>query len=85
MSILSQALLCACRKLIYTDLNKSNCDKILKQVRKFNWQDPDLAAYIIKTLKNVWNAKYFNIRYVHIALKKLFFMADFFASNFLYF
>ena len=50
------------RKLIYADLNKSNCDRILKQVRKFNWEDPDLAAYIVKTLKNVWNAKYFNIR-----------------------
>ena len=53
-----------CRKLIYTDLNKSNTEKILKQVRKLNWDDPDVTIYIVKCLKNIWNVKYFNIRYV---------------------
>jgi len=52
------------RKLIYTDLNKTNTEKILRQIRKFNWDDPEIAAYIVKSLKNVWNLKYFNIRYV---------------------
>ena len=52
------------RKLIYTDLNKSNTEKILRQMRKFNWEDPDVSAYILKCLKNIWNVKYFNIRYV---------------------
>jgi len=52
------------RKLIYTDLNKTNTEKILRQIRKFNWDDPDVAAYNVKCLKNVWNLKYFNIRYV---------------------
>ena len=53
-----------CRKLIYTDLNKSNTEKILKQVRKLNWDDPEVTIYIVKCLKNIWNVKYFNIRYV---------------------
>ncbi len=52
------------RKLLYTDLNKSNCEKILKQVRKFDWENPAMAAYIVKCIKNVWNLKYFNIRYL---------------------
>merc|ERR1740128_881211 len=52
------------RKLIYGDLNKNNCEKILKQIRKYNWEDPNMAAYIVKCIKNVWNLKYFNIRYL---------------------
>ena len=51
------------RKLLYTDLNKTNTEKILRQIRKLDWEDPDVAAYAIKCLKNVWNQKYFNIRY----------------------
>eukprot|EP00092_Neocalanus_flemingeri_P034844 GFUD01037919.1.p1 GENE.GFUD01037919.1~~GFUD01037919.1.p1 ORF type:complete len:1219 (+),score=513.71 GFUD01037919.1:43-3699(+) len=52
------------RKLVYADLNKTNTEKILRQIRKFNWDDPEVAAYVVKCLKNVWNLKYFNIRYV---------------------
>ena len=52
------------RKLVYTDLSKSNTEKILRQVRKLNWDDPEVTAYIVKCLKNVWNLKYFNIRYL---------------------
>ena len=50
--------------MLYTDLNKSNTEKILRQIRKLNWDDPDMSNYIVKCLKNVWNLKYFNIRYV---------------------
>ena len=46
-----------CRKLLYTDLNKSNTEKILRQMRKMNWDDPDVSNYILKCLKNVWNLK----------------------------
>jgi regulator of nonsense transcripts 2 len=52
------------RKLLYTDLNKSNVEKVLRQVRKFNWEDPVMAAYLVKCIKNVWNIKYYNIRYL---------------------
>ena len=52
------------RKLLYADLNKSNTEKILRQMRKMNWDDPEVSSYIVKCLKNVWNLKYFNIRYV---------------------
>ena len=33
-------------------------------VRKLNWEDVEVAAYIVKCVKNVWNIKYFNIRYL---------------------
>ena len=52
------------RKLLYSDLNKTNTEKILRQVRKLDWEDPAVAAYTVKCLKNVHNLKYFNIRYV---------------------
>jgi len=52
------------RKLIYNDLCKTNTERILRQVRKINWEDPDQASYCIKCLVNVYNVKYFNIRYV---------------------
>jgi len=52
------------RKLLYNDLNKSNVERILRQVRKFDWENAELAAYLIKCLKNVWNVKYYNIRYL---------------------
>lgn len=52
------------RKLLYHDLNKSNVEKILRQVRKFDWENAELAAYLIKCLRNVWNVKYYNIRYL---------------------
>ena len=51
------------RKLLYTDLNKSNTEKILRQIRKLDWDNPDVTSYIVKCLRNVWNLKYFNIRY----------------------
>ena len=60
-----------CRKLIYTDLNKSNTEKILKQVRKLNWDDPDVTIYIVKCLKNIWNVKGMNMNsYSTINLQK---------------
>merc|ERR1719369_2604450 len=52
------------RKLIYTDLCKTNTERVLRQMRKFNWEESDHADYCIKCLVNVFNVKYFNIRYV---------------------
>ena len=52
------------RKLLYSDLNKSNVEKILRQIRKFDWEDPEIVAYLVKCVKNVWNIKYYNIRYL---------------------
>ena len=56
------------RKLLYTDLNKSNTEKILRQIRKLDWDNPDVTSYIVKCLRNVWNLKYFNIRHERLRL-----------------
>lgn len=50
------------RKLLYQDLQKNNTDKILRLMRKLDWNDPEIAAYAIKCLTNAYNVKYFNIR-----------------------
>merc|ERR1719309_1341681 len=52
------------RKVIYNDLCKTNTEKILRQMRKLDWENTDVANYVIKCLVNVFNVKYFNIRYV---------------------
>jgi len=52
------------RKLLYIDLNKTNTEKVLRQIRKCDWEAPELADYVVKCIKNVWNVKYFNIRYM---------------------
>ncbi|KAL3275791.1 hypothetical protein HHI36_020535 [Cryptolaemus montrouzieri] len=50
------------RKVLYQDLQKNNIDKIMRLVRKLNWNDEDVAAYTIKCLTNAHNVKYYNIR-----------------------
>ncbi|CAN7978059.1 unnamed protein product, partial [Ixodes persulcatus] len=52
------------RKLLYKDLTKSNTEKILRQMRKLDWEDPDVCAYATKCLIAIWNVKYYNIRCV---------------------
>ena len=52
------------RKLLFLDLNRGNVDKILKQLRKFNWNDPQVYQYLIKCFFSVWNVKFFNIRFM---------------------
>ena len=36
--------------------------QVLKQMRKLNWKDPDVANYAIKCLTSAWKVKYPNIR-----------------------
>ncbi|KAL3204690.1 hypothetical protein MRX96_011670 [Rhipicephalus microplus] len=50
------------RKLLYKDLTKSNTEKILRQMRKLDWEDPEVCAYATKCLVAIWNVKYYNIR-----------------------
>ncbi|XP_035220052.1 regulator of nonsense transcripts 2-like [Stegodyphus dumicola] len=62
------------RKLLYRDLAKNSTDKssekysssakVLRQMRKLDWDDTETAAYITKCLTAVWNVKYYNIRCV---------------------
>jgi hypothetical protein len=50
-------------KLLYTDLGKNNTEKILKVIRKLNWEKCDDVTFAVKLLGDVWNFKYYNIRY----------------------
>ncbi|XP_034935867.1 regulator of nonsense transcripts 2-like [Chelonus insularis] len=52
------------RKLLYQDLSKTNTDKILKLMRKLDWEDENIASYAIKCLTAAYNVKYLNIRCV---------------------
>ncbi|XP_071041513.1 regulator of nonsense transcripts 2 isoform X3 [Parasteatoda tepidariorum] len=62
------------RKLLYQDLTKAGNDKnsekysastkVLRQMRKLDWDDLEMAAYITKCLTGIWNVKYYNIRCV---------------------
>lgn len=52
------------RKLLYHDLVKTNIDKILRQIRKLNWDDPEISSYTIKCFIAIWNVKFYNVRCV---------------------
>jgi len=49
------------RKLLYKDLSKTTTEKVLRQIRKLPWDDPQIALYVIKCLIRVWNVKYNSI------------------------
>lgn len=50
------------RYLIYEELNKGNVDKIIKWMRKLNWDDKDTQDYIVKCLSKAYSIRYYNIR-----------------------
>lgn len=60
-------------KLLYHDLCKNNTEKVLKQIRKLNWKDEEVAAFGIKAIGAIWNVKYYNIRYAASLLAGLVF------------
>uniref|UniRef100_A0A3B3CUM1 UPF2 regulator of nonsense mediated mRNA decay n=1 Tax=Oryzias melastigma TaxID=30732 RepID=A0A3B3CUM1_ORYME len=52
------------RKLLYKDLSKVTTEKVLRQMRKLPWQDPDVKSYLICCMVNIWNVKYNSIHCV---------------------
>lgn len=50
------------RKLLYKDLNKNNTEKVLRQMRKLDWECAEISFYSTKCLTAIWNVKYYNIR-----------------------
>lgn len=50
------------RKILYQDLHKTNTDKILRLMRKLDWNNVEIADYAVKCLTGAFNLKYFNIR-----------------------
>lgn len=51
------------RKLLFQDLQKNNTDKIVRLMRKLDWNNDEIAAYAIKCLSSAHKVKYFNVRY----------------------
>lgn len=49
------------RKLLYKDLSKVTTEKVLRQMRKLSWDDPEVAFYATKCLTAVWNIRYNSI------------------------
>ncbi|XP_043086697.1 regulator of nonsense transcripts 2 isoform X2 [Puntigrus tetrazona] len=52
------------RKLLYKDLSKVTTEKVLRQMRKLPWHDPDVKSYLICCMINIWNVKYNSIHCV---------------------
>jgi len=50
------------RRLLFKDMNKMNIEKILRQIRKFNWIDPDFRSYAIKCLTAPYSVKFNSIQ-----------------------
>lgn len=50
------------RHLIFEELNKHNVEKIVKYLRRLNWDDPGTANYAIKCLSKAYNVRYHLIR-----------------------
>lgn len=52
------------RKLLYKDLSKVTTEKVLRQMRKLPWQEPEAKGYLICCMINIWNIKYNSIHCV---------------------
>ncbi|CAG8586523.1 8837_t:CDS:10 [Ambispora gerdemannii] len=59
------------RKLIYTDLNKKTVEKVLKLLRKLNWDDKEVYKILEKCFSKVWKIKYSNIHLMAILVSGL--------------
>ncbi|CAH1784230.1 unnamed protein product [Owenia fusiformis] len=46
------------RKLLYKDLSKTNIEKVLKQLRRLDWDDKQISFYATKCLIAIWNIKF---------------------------
>lgn len=49
------------RKLLYKDLSKVTTEKVLRQMRRLPWDDPEIAFYATKCLIAIWNVRYNSI------------------------
>ncbi|CAK7273069.1 mRNA decay protein [Sporothrix epigloea] len=49
------------RKLVYVDLCKRNANKILRQIQKLHWEEPEVVQILAKVFSRPSNVKYGNI------------------------
>ncbi|XP_055586086.1 regulator of nonsense transcripts 2 [Uranotaenia lowii] len=50
------------RHLVFEELNKSNVDKMIKLLRRLNWDDRETHDYAVKCLSKAYNIRYHLIR-----------------------
>ncbi|KAI0401233.1 MIF4G domain-containing protein [Xylaria palmicola] len=60
------------RKLIYVDMTKRNYTKILKQVRRLHWEEPDVVAILAKIFTRPAKVKYGSIHILAILLSAIY-------------
>lgn len=60
------------RKLIYGDMTKRNYSKILKQIRRLHWEEPEVVAILEKVFSKPGKVKYGNIHLLGILLSALY-------------
>ncbi|KAF4591515.1 nonsense-mediated mRNA decay factor (Upf2) [Ophiocordyceps camponoti-floridani] len=59
------------RKLVYSDLTKRSHGKILKQIRRFHWEESDVVVVLEKVFSRPGKVKYGNIHLLAILLSSL--------------
>ncbi|KAF2760590.1 ARM repeat-containing protein, partial [Pseudovirgaria hyperparasitica] len=59
------------RKLMYTDLSRRSLDKIVRQIRKLHWEEPDVVRSLEKIFTKPHRIKYGNIHLLAVILGSL--------------
>ncbi|ORY58068.1 armadillo-type protein [Pseudomassariella vexata] len=60
------------RKLIYVDMTKRNYTKILKQIRRLHWEEPEVVAILAKVFSKPGKVKYGSIHILAILLSAIY-------------
>ncbi|KAH8680625.1 nonsense-mediated mRNA decay factor [Xylariales sp. PMI_506] len=60
------------RKLIYVDMTKRNYAKILKQIRRLHWEEPDVIVILAKVFSKPGKVKYGSIHILAILLSAIY-------------
>ncbi|KAI0013069.1 ARM repeat-containing protein [Xylariaceae sp. FL0662B] len=55
-------------KLIYVDLTKRNYAKVLKQIRRLHWEEPEVVAILVKVFSRPAKVKYGSIHILAVLL-----------------
>ncbi|KAH6659016.1 MIF4G domain-containing protein [Truncatella angustata] len=60
------------RKLIYVDMTKRNYTKILKQIRRLHWEEPEVVTILAKVFSKPGKVKYGSIHILAILLSAIY-------------
>lgn len=65
-----------CRRLLFKELGKNSVEKVLKQMRKLNWDDPQVDSYVVRCLSQPWRIKFNNVQWLASLLAGLMYYYD---------